>query len=264
MHVRAGCPALERRQIRASRWAATAMVLCHGLVLNGCSEGLHSLFIDDPNVHSVNGSPAWGPDGVRIAFTHYPQTVDERANGDSQIWVGTLSSAGAFVTPGQAPAWSPDGTSLAFARGGDIWRIDLATDAATRLTSIGSCFAPSWSPDGTHIAYKVEVNGPTVTFDSAGVWMIDVRTLQRRQLLTYLGGAPSWSPSGDRLVIHVAIATTAPYDEIALIDTLSTTITRLTFNTAADRAPAWSPDGTSIAWNDDGGPTHSEIGRAHV
>ena len=226
--------------------SASLLWIC---VLAGCSDHSTNL-IDDPTATLVNGAPDWGPDG-RIAFEHYPQTPEERSLGGIQIWVGEIGTPGQYITAGQNPAWSPDGTQLAFGRGADIWVVDLGTGVQTQLTHIGSCFTPDWSPDGTHIAYKVEVNHPSAPEDSAGIWMIDVRTLQRKQLLRYFGGWPCWSPKGDRLAINASIGESAASDEIALIDTTSGKLERLTFNTESERSAAWSPDGNAIVY--DGG-----------
>ncbi len=51
------------------------------------------------------------------------------------------------------PAPAPDGRTLAFAAQGWIWRLDLATGEAIRLTSgSGVDSRPRWSPDGSRIA----------------------------------------------------------------------------------------------------------------
>lgn len=52
------------------------------------------------------------------------------------------------------PAAAPDGRSLAFAARGWIWRLDLDTGEATRLTDGPAVDArPRWSPDGKHLAF---------------------------------------------------------------------------------------------------------------
>ncbi len=52
------------------------------------------------------------------------------------------------------PAVSPDGRSLAVAARGWIWRVDLATRQAHRLTRGGGIDSrPTWSPDGKRIAF---------------------------------------------------------------------------------------------------------------
>ena len=57
-------------------------------------------------------SPAWSPDGTRLAFT-------SNRGGSTQLWVRWMDTGDAMaVTNGpqapSAPAWSPDGTQLAF------------------------------------------------------------------------------------------------------------------------------------------------------
>ena len=52
------------------------------------------------------------------------------------------------------PAPSPDGESLAFAKQGWLWRLDLETGRAERLTSGAYLDSrPRWSPDGTQLAF---------------------------------------------------------------------------------------------------------------
>jgi len=52
------------------------------------------------------------------------------------------------------PAPGPDGRSLAFAAQGWIWRLDLESGEATRLTDgAGIDTRPRWSPDGERIAF---------------------------------------------------------------------------------------------------------------
>jgi TolB protein len=52
------------------------------------------------------------------------------------------------------PAPAPDGRHLAFAARGWIWRLDLESGTATRLTSgPGTDARPRWSPDGERLAF---------------------------------------------------------------------------------------------------------------
>lgn len=213
----------------------------------GCSSSANSTIPIPDDGTTLNAEPAWSPDGQQFAYTHYPQTPEERAYGSNQIWIGSVADKGRFITPGQTPAWSPDGSQIAFVRHGDIWIVAVMSLAESQITNIGSCFNPSWSPDGRRIVYKVEEGGQTST-DSAGIWVTELATQKRVQLLRFLGGQPSWAPSGGMITFSAAIASAAPYEEIAVIDTLGKQLQRLTTNTLRDRSPTWSADGQRILW----------------
>lgn len=201
----------------------------------------------EPTGKSLSGEPAWSPDGVRIAYTHYAQHGGEPR---VQVWVGSVDDPGEFLVEGSSPAWSPDGSHLAYTGQGHIWAIDLATHSQLQVTPTGPFYDPSWSPDGQFIAYWV---GPTseVPYDSAGIWMVNLLSMSRKQLLRYPAGQPAWAPSGGRLAVVASIGSTAPYDEIVLIDTLQGNPVRLTENEIGNRHPAWLPDGRRLIWTND-------------
>lgn len=150
-----------------------------------------------------------------------------------------------------APVWSPGGTRVAFGLGGffqatagpsiaDIAVIGIDGTGLRLLTDgTGNFGLPSWSPDENHLVYRAAGK------DGNGLWIVDVRTGQRSELIR--GGGhenfPSWSPQGDR------ISFTSDQDgdyEIYTIKTDGTDLRRLTHVPGNDAHNAWSPDGQWI------------------
>lgn len=185
-----------------------------------------------PLVTFANGSqmlPAFSPDGSRVAYAWASSDgwYLEVKDVDSDTHLRLTHRPGDFP-PG--PAWSPDGRQIAFARAGEspeergIYVISSIGGPERKLRSLSLWHVPqrvvSWSPDGRWIAFADEVRNE----QSAGG-----------------GRGPN------------AIYLISP-------ETLETR--QLTYPPAGDfgdSAPAFSPDGASIAFVRTRADSHDEI-----
>jgi Tol biopolymer transport system component len=123
-----------------------------------------------------DGSPAWSPDGTRIAF------LRDAPGGGSEVRLipptgGPERRLGEVQgLAHQGLTWSPDGRSLAVvdrSSPGDplgIFLLDAATGVKRRLTppSARSAILPSFSPDGRTVAFSRTTRGPFVHVVSVG------------------------------------------------------------------------------------------------
>jgi len=234
-------PLLQRRQYDATPyepdWSADGQRLavamdCSNKYALGCSyvavanangRGLRELFppASGPG-RPMEASPAWSPDGTRIAFVSYA--------GQSGIFVMAADGRGRTrITAGTNPAWSPDGAQLALERSGDIWVVNLAGDGPDRnITNTPFAEAnPSWSPDGTQIAYdRVERTRQRFVYSTRS------DGTEPRRLA--LGRTPAWSPDGRRIVFVRRF-------NIWLMNADGTRQRRLTKNRIYEAEPAWQP-----------------------
>jgi TolB protein len=144
-----------------------------------------------------------------------------------------------------SPSWSPRGSYVAFARLTAPGRSQIVVaDARGRvLRRFGTGFStePAWSPNGQRIAYSS--GNRLIVANRAGRTIVQLST-------GALVGGPAWSRDSRRL----AFAEALPIDDGARAQTLHViyvvnadgTGRKLLVGNASD--PAWSPDGSKIAY----------------
>ena len=205
---------------------------------------------------TLETSPAFSPDGATIAFT-------ADLEGVRKIFLRDL--AGGATTPLTSgrhddiqPAFSPDGKTVVFVRarepgsrlepgdvfgeytGGDVWKIDLATRAETRIAE--DAYNPALSPDGTRLAVDAAWVGPR------RIWITDSNGHNPQQASTDVSEAvthlrPRWSPDGRRIVFQ-NVERTKFAIRVADLDRKS--LTWVTNDVFQDVHPVWSPSGKHV------------------
>ncbi len=209
-------------------------------------------------VEGLEQSPAWSPDGRSIAYT---------AERDGVRKIFTRPIAGGDGTPLTSggdddiqPAWSPDGRRVAFVRSrlagrrfepgdvfgeydnGDVWVVDPATRAETRL--VENAYNPSFSPDGRRLAVDASWAGPR------RIWITDALGQNPQQATTDVSEAivhvrPRWSPDGRRIVFQNIERTRF---DVRVVDLASKALIQVTNDPVEDYQPVWWPSGRSIAF----------------
>ncbi len=191
-------------------------------------------------------SPAWSPDGTRIAF------VSERDAGLPRIYVMNADGSGPTrLTSGfgndDSPSWSPDGSRIVFASTRDgrnkIYVMNADGSNVVRLTDTPNAddVVPAYSPDGTRIAFYSNRDGNREIY----VMNADGSNQTRLTFNPEEDAVPAWSPDGS----HIAFESMRDGNrEIYLMLADGSNQTRLTDNPADDTVPAWSPDGTQIVF----------------
>ena len=196
---------------------------------------------------SGDWSPAWSPDGSRIAF---PSDRDENrdiyvmdADGSNQTRLTQNSAWNQF------PAWSPDGSRIAFIsyrdENAEIYVMDADGSNQTRLTRDPSEDSfPAWSPDGSRIAFPSDRDG------SMDIYVMDADGSNQTRLTRHPAddSGPAWSPDGSRIAFESYRDGNA---DIYVMDADGSNQTRLTRRPSQDWSPAWSPDGSRIAFPSD-------------
>ncbi len=133
--------------------------------------------------------------------------------------------------------WSPDATRIAFAQFSDIYVAGSDGTNAANVTSTPHVSErnPTWSPDGQQLA-----------FAALGIEISAADGSNRRRVTSANDSLPESSPDGTRIAF---IRTTGPGPgRLHSVAPDGTALQLLSQSDAGYIRPAWSPDGTQIAF----------------
>ncbi len=189
-------------------------------------------------------SPAWSPDGRRLAYVSFE-------NERSEIFVQDLSSgtrSKLSSAPGinSAPAWSPDGSYLAMtlSSGGnpDIYIMEVGSRKLRKLTNHhGIDTEPAWSPDGRFILFTSNRSGAPQIYQIA----FGGGTPKRLTFEGNYNAAPTVSADGKYVsMVH----NSGQGYRIGILDLQRNTF-RLLTDGNLDEGPSFAPNGSMIIYS---------------
>ncbi len=209
--------------------------------------------------HYVDGHPAFSPDGRSIVFSSNRAGLADlyrmNADGSRQVRLATI--------PGveTEPSWSRDGKTILFVsrlpgENESIWRMNADGTDRQRLLEpdILAEASPTWSPTTERVAFAWEADLWLANADGSNrVNVTNTGFVELGNLDLWLAeGNPDWSPDGQRLAYSMKNRL-EPGDYYGLWTIRPDgkerrRLTDLSVPVTCCGAPAWSPDGSRVAF----------------
>lgn len=190
-------------------------------------------------------SPAWSPDGTKIAYTSFK-------NGRAEIHLYNLLTRKSYkLSQGEGNVsganWHPDGQTMAFSQSlkgqTSIYTMRSFDGGGikTLVTGSGLEVEPAYSPGGKLLAFA------SGRFGNPHIFVRDLLSGKDTRI-TFAGwynSSPSWRPDGKKLAFAGYDREIDRYD-IFNVDQDGRLLERLTLDRGDNEKPSYSPDGRFI------------------
>lgn len=213
------------------------------------------------NLKTITMSPAWSPDGKKVAYTAMVQRSRTSGRNHDMFMVDLTTGRRTLVSYRQGinsgANFTPDGRGilLTISQGTapDIYKVNYSGESPVRFTN-GPNGAmnvePAASPDGSKVAFSSDRSGRPMIFvmDSGG------GNVKRLTHVGQFNASPSWSPDGKKIAFA---GYEADHFDIFVMNADGSDMIRLTKarkpngKMANNEDPSFSPDGRFVMYTSD-------------